>query len=235
MHRSVVLALALVALSGIAHAGEEPTTIRVTEEASVTSRPDRAEIEIAVVTRSASAADAATANAEQVQRVLAALRKALGRDAKLETRSYSLQPDYQYPQNGAPKLVGFTATNLVEVTLDDVSLVGTAIDEAAAAGANQIQGVRFTLQNDASAQRRALQAAARKARTSASALAEALDLEVVRIVSIVETTPETPRPIHEAALARRDTPVIPGELETTATVSLTLEVRPRTARAAASR
>lgn len=229
MYRSAVLALLLVSLSGIARAAEEPSTIRVTEEATITSHPDRAEVDIAVVTRSASAGEAAAENAKKVQRVLASLQQSLGRKAKLETRSYSLTPDYQYPQNGAPKLVGFTAANIVEVTLDDVSLVGKAIDEATQAGANQIHGVRFTLRDDTPAQRRALQAAARKARTSAAALADALDLEIVRIVSLAETTPEPPRPVYEAQLARRDTPVMPGAIETTATVALTLEVRPRTA------
>ncbi len=226
----ITASLILGALAGTAFAETEPATIRVTGTETIETTPDRAKLDIAVVTRAKSAAEAANANAAQVKRVLASLRRALGRTAHIETRSYALHPDYQYPETpakGEPKLVGFTATNTIEVTLDDLSLVGKTIDVATNAGANQVQNVQFMAKNDTPAQTRALQAAVREARANAVALAKALDLEIVRISSLAESSPE-PRPMYEVAMARTATPVVPGTIETTATVTLTVEVRPRT-------
>lgn len=225
----IIASLILGALAGTAFADTQPATIRVTGTETIETTPDRAQLDIAVVTRAKSATEAATANAAQARRVLASLRRALGRTAHIETRSYALHPDYQYPENpaqGQPKLVGYTATNTVEVTLDDLSLLGKAIDVATNAGANQVQNIRFTSKNDTLAQTRALQAAVRDARANAAALAKALDLEILRIASLAESSPD-PRPMYEVAMARTATPVVPGTIETTATVTLTVEVRPR--------
>lgn len=225
----ITASLIFGALAGTAFADTEPATIRVTGTETIETTPDRAQVDIAVVTRAKSATEAATANAAHARRVLASLRRALGRTAHIETRSYALHPDYQYPENpaqGQPKLVGYTATNTVEVTLDDLSLLGKAIDVATNAGANQVQNIRFTSKNDTLAQTRALQAAVRDARANAAALAKALDLEIVRIASLAESSPDS-RPMYEVAMARTATPVVPGTIETKATVTLTVEVRPR--------
>src|SRR4051812_47521202 len=86
---SEAIALGLGAGHASAQTADPPaSTIRVTGEASVTSRPDRVELDLGVVTRAPSSQQAATENARVAQNVLASLRKALGAKATIETVSY---------------------------------------------------------------------------------------------------------------------------------------------------
>jgi uncharacterized protein YggE len=222
-----LLALALISPAAAQAQTEPPaSTIRVSGEATVTSRPDRVEVELGVVTRAATAQQAATENARLLQKVLTSLRNTLGARADIQTISYSLQPDYQYPPaGGPPRITGYTATNLVRVTQDDVSNVGALIDAATRSGANQIERIRFTLKDESAAKANALRLAALDARTKANGLAGALGLRALRIRS-VEELGMTPRPFYELELARSavTTPILPGVIQTTATVSLTVEI-----------
>ena len=223
---SVSIVLALLAARASADTGDPAaSTIRVTGEASVTSRPDRVELDLGVVTRAASSQQAATENARVAKNVVAALRGALGPKATIETVSYALQPDYQYPQQGgAPTITGYTATNIVRVTEDDLASIGAVIDAATRAGANQIDRIRFTLKDEGAAKSNALRVAALDARAKANSLASALGLQVLRIRSVEEASP-TPRPLYDLALrsAAGTTPILPGTIETTATVTLVVE------------
>jgi uncharacterized protein YggE len=221
----VSLVLALAATHASAQTMDPAaSTIRVTGEASVTSRPDRAELDLGVVTRATTSQQAATENARVAQNVLAALRTALGPRATIETVTYALQPDYQFPQNAPPKITGYTATNVVRVTDDDLASVGTVIDAATRAGANEIERIRFTLKDENAAKANALRMAALDARAKANALATSLGLQVTRIRSIDESNP-TSRPLFDLALrtAGATTPIVPGTIETTATVTLVVE------------
>ena len=223
---SAIFVLGLAASPALAQAADPPSTIRVSGEASVTSRPDRAEVDLGVVTRAATSQQAAAENARVLQKVLAALRSSLGQHASIQTISYGLQPDYQYPpQGGTPKLTGYTATNIVRITQDDLGNLGAVLDAATRAGANQIERIRFTLKDEAAAKANALRIAALDARAKANSLASALSLQVVRIRSIDETSPAR-RPLYDVAFAKSaevTTPILPGTIETTAMVTLTVE------------
>ena len=221
----VSLAFALAATPARAEPVDPPaSTIRVTGEAQVTSRPDRAEIDLGVMTRATTSQQAANENARVAQNVLAALRRALGTKATIETVSYALQPDYQFPPNAEPKITGYTATNTVRVTEDDLANVGLVIDTATRAGANEIERIRFTLKDESTAKANALRVASADARAKANSLANALGLQVTRIRSVDETTP-TSRPLFDLAprSAAEATPILPGMIETTATVTLVVE------------
>jgi len=224
---SASLVLALVASHGLAKADTAPIpTIRVTGEASVSARPDRAEIDLGVVTRATTAQHASAENARVLGNVLAGLRKALGAKATIETISYALYPDYQYPPQGDPKIVGYTATNLLRVTQEDLTAVGAVLDTATRAGANRVERIRFTLKDEDAAKARALRGAALEARAKANALATTLGVQIVRIQSVDEIGP-TSRPLFELEMAHSSapmTPILPRSLEITATVTLTVEL-----------
>lgn len=204
-----------------------PPHIRTTGEAVVTVKPDRAQIDIGVVTQAESSQAAADANAKQLEATLARLRQLLGANADIKTISYTLNPNYRYPKEGGePTITGYTAANVVRVTLDDLTQVGKVIDTATAAGANRIQNLQFTLKNELVVQAQALQQAAVKARAKAEALAGALNLNITRVLSVVESSPAVV-PMYDVAMARAETartPIEPGTIEVRATVTLTVEV-----------
>jgi uncharacterized protein YggE len=142
---------------------------------------------------------------------------------------YFVRPDYRPPQdNEEPTITRYTATNVVRVTLTDLAKLSDAIDTAIGAGANQVERVRFSLQEEQALGEQALREAAKKARGQADALAAALGVRVVRVLSASEPTTAI-RPFADAVLRRADkaasaTPFEVGPIEVSATVTLTVEV-----------
>jgi uncharacterized protein len=222
-------------LAGPALAQQPPlSSIRVTGDARVTAKPDRVQIDIGVTTHAAQSQEAASENARQVDAVLAALKKAAPA-AALKTVSYSLNPNYKYhPGGGEPSIDGYNAQNVVQVTLDDLGKIGAVIDAAAAAGANHVQGIDFTLRDQDAVRAEALRQAATRARAEAEVLAQALGLKVLRVLSVEEGggrvsplrfEPAAARAAMSASLAA-PTPVQGGTIEVSASVTLTVEVSP---------
>lgn len=211
-------------------ANKLPPSIQTSGEAVVTAKPDRAQIDIGVVTQADNSQNAALKNATQLGAVLAQLKQLLGTGADVKTISYSLSPNYRYPTGGGePTIIGYTATNVVRVTLDDLTQVGKVIDTATGSGANRIQSLQFTLKNRETVEAQALTEAARNARKKADTLAAALGVNILRILSVSESSPVIV-PVRSVAYARAEatsTPIESGTIEVQATVSLVVEISPR--------
>ena len=212
------------------------SSIRVTGDARVTTKPDRVQIDIGVTTRAALSQDAASQNARESEAVLAAVRKAAGPTAVLRTISYSLTPNYRNrPKEGEPTIEGYTALNVVQVQLDDLTRIGAVIDAATQSGANRVQGIQFTLRDQDSVRAQALREAATRARAEVDVLAAALGVKVLRILSVEESSPRfAPVRVYGGAAramnaeAAPQTPVESGTLDITADVTLSVEVGPAT-------
>ena len=204
-------------------------SIRVTGEASVTVKPDQAEINIGVVTQAATAQIAASQNAQKQDAIISQLRKTLGSAADIKTVSYSLNPNYRYPKEGGqPTISGYTASNTVQVRTTNLDQVGRVIDLASESGANNIQALRFTLKDETSARAQALREAAIKARSKAEAIASALGLKIQRILRVEEGGLSI-RPVAEMEFSAvraqaAPTPIEAGSVDVRATVTLTVEV-----------
>jgi len=234
--KAVLTVAALILLHGGVSAQDIASTsmptIRVAAEASVATAPDQAQVSIGVVTEAENAQDAAAENARELAAVLAKLRDALGDDADIKTVGYSLNPKYQRSkQGGEARIVGYMATNTVEVTTNELDQVGNIVGVAAATGANRIQQLRFTLTDETPLQAEALRQAAVRAKKKVEAIASALDLETGRILAVEEGTHSvTPilvrsRQVAMAEAGATPTPVEPGTIEVRATVTLTVEIR----------
>jgi uncharacterized protein len=237
LSRAAGLAAALL-LSAVAAVAQEateklPPTIRVTGEAVVNVKPDQAQLDLGVVTQAQTGRTAAEMNARRLDATLAELRRVLGAGADIKTISYSLNPNYNYPREGGrPVISGYTATNMVRVTINDLNDVGKVIDAATQSGANQVHRLAFTLKDEQAAQAQALREAATKARAQAEALASALNVRLVRVLSAVEGGGGV-RPLEDRMLAARTeavaapTPVEPGTIEVRASVTLKVEIAAR--------
>lgn len=225
------LLLATASFAAAQHPQQPPPSIQVTGEAVVTVAPDQAEIEVGVVTQDPKPEAAASRNAQRLDKVLADLRGIVGPEGTVQTAGYSLRPDYRYPGQGGgePTISGYTATNVVRVTVRDLSRVARVIDASAGSGANRIQALRFGLKDEEPVRAQALREAATRARAKATALAAALNLEVVRVLSVSEAGGGSPVPMRDAMFARAEaaapTPIEPGTVEVRATVNLVVEVK----------
>jgi uncharacterized protein YggE len=203
-------------------------------EAVITAEPDQAQIDIGVLTQARTAPDAAKENAEKLSRVLAQIKKLLGKGDEVKTTGYSLNPNYRYPQGGKPEITGYTAANVLQIRTGNLDSVGKLIDAGMQAGANQINRLLFTLKDEHSAQVQALRMAAQKAQSKAEEMAGSLGLKVVRVLSLTENERGV-RPIiaqtrgmqAEALSSAAPTPVEAGTIEVRSSVTLSAEIGPR--------
>ena len=232
-----IAAMLLTPASGHAQPTDKrmgPPSVTAAGEAVITVEPDQAEIDIGVVTQSRSAPDAARENAAKLARVMAEIKETLGKGDEVKTASYSLTPDYRYPQGRQPELVGYTATNILRVRTGTLANVAKLIDGAMRSGANTIHRLIFNLKDEQGAQLQALRLATAKAKAKAEAMAAALGLRVVSILSVTEgersvrpVVMAQPRAAQMQALAAAPTPVEAGTIEVRASVTLTAELGPR--------
>ena len=209
------------------------SSIRVTGDSLVTAKPDRVQIDVGVLTQEKQSQNAAAQNSRQMEGIMTALHNLLGPDADIKPINRALSPDYQYRPIGAkPSVSSYTALNVVRVTLDDLDKVGPAIDAATQAGANHVESVRYTVRDPQVLHTQAVREAVLKAKADAEALATALNLKIVRIVSVDDTgessgPPPLDAPGIDSGIASAPSATQTGSFVVTANVTLTVEVAPR--------
>lgn len=211
------------------------TRIIVGGDAIVQAQPDTAILTISVVTQGKRAIDAQQENATKTEAVVRALKAAAGTGAEVKTSGYSLQPMRVYRENQPPTITGYEARNTVTLTTSELAKLGTIIDAAGQAGANDISGISFTLRQDRPARDRALQEATQEALEKAKVMARAIGGRVVMIAEIQEEGfQRPPQPVYqaEAFMAKRDasTPIEIGSLDVTSRVQLVAIVEMDTVR-----
>jgi uncharacterized protein len=196
-----------------------PPQLVVAAHAETKITPDRARVHVAVLTRAANAAAAASENAQIQQRVFAALR-ALGiRDEHLSTTGYNVEPEYRHERDREPRVVGYRVTNTIVVEVQRVDLVGRVLDAALGAGANSISGLQFYASNTEAARREALARAIEIARQDAEVMARAAGgtLGPLLEASTGAFIRPPPRPMMRlesvvvTGAGVADTPISPGE------------------------
>jgi uncharacterized protein YggE len=198
--------------------GPAQNVISVYGEGEATAAPDVAHLTLGVQTDGASAREALDKASSATAAVIDAL-KGLGIPEKdLQTAKINVTPVTSQPKPGdqtPPAVVGYRASNTLNVTIASIDKAGPAIDAAVSAGANVTGGVRFTVRDDAALRRTALDAAVRAARAKADTLAAAASLRVTGVQAIVEADGGA-IPVAQRSLAAADAgsavPVQPGEL-----------------------
>jgi uncharacterized protein YggE len=181
--------------------GPEQTLLNVMAEGRSRRQPDVANFSAGVVTQAKTAGEAMAANAERMEAVIAALKRAGVAERDIQTATLSLQPQYYYPQPeprvervpGAqppepqpPRIIGYEARNNVQVRVRRLTEMGKVIDTLVTAGANQVDGPHFMLDEPDAALDEARADAMRNARQRAELYARTAGLRVGRIVSINE-------------------------------------------------
>ncbi|MDQ3206759.1 MAG: SIMPL domain-containing protein [Pseudomonadota bacterium] len=199
-----------------ADGNRQATLLSVSAQAEVTRAPDIARISAGVVTQAADANAALRANADQMTRVVAAIRAAGIAERDIRTSGVNVNPQYDYGENRPPAITSYSASNTVELTVRRIGGLGTILDTLVATGANQINGPTFEVDDEESARDEARAKAVAMARARAQLYAETLGMRVRRISSISEGggfSPPMPMPMMTMARgkAEADTPISPGE------------------------
>jgi hypothetical protein len=204
------------------------TRLDISATGEVTRVPDVAIVSAGVVSRSASASGALQDTANRMSQVLAALKRAGVADRDIQTSNVSLNPEYRYPENQSPQLVGYTAANNVTVRFRDIRSSGKILDALVAVGANQINGPTLTVDKPESALDEARAKAIAIGRARAELYAHSLGLRVVRIVSVNESggyAVPPPVPMMMAQARKADTSIEAGEQKLQVNVAMTFELQ----------
>jgi hypothetical protein len=206
-----------------------PPLLRVHGSATISVEPDQAQFDIGVVTQAATAKEATDQNTRQSNSLVRELSTAFPQ-ASIKAVNFSVNPNYQYPQGGAPTIAGYTANNTVRLLLNDLSKLQTVIEIAIKSGANSINRLSFTMRDDSSARAQALAAAAQQARASAEALAASLKLKLTRLLTVEEGQPVIVSPPRELNFVKLQStnlePISMGLIDVHADVDLSYEMAP---------
>jgi uncharacterized protein len=160
----------------------------------------------------------------------------LGRDRRLgvpesaiQTSNFSVQPQYADNRGGnAPAITGYQVSNQVDVMLDDTKKLGPALDVLVGAGANQINSVGFTIKDPSALEAKAREAAVADALAHAQSYAHAAGVGLGPVIAIQEGGSGSPMPLAGLArfsVARAPTPAAAGELDVSASVDITFELK----------
>lgn len=224
-----ILMLTLVSgitLPGIAQANSERGTLQVSGSAVVTGAPDIAYITLGVETQDASATVAAQDNAERMNKVYAALKELGLTDAEITTSGYNIYSTNQVLNRGTNDEVTITTYrvhNRVNISSKDLDRVGEIIDVAVQAGANQVQGIQFDIEDKQAMQLQALENAVKQAMAKAEVMASAAGLSLGGIASLHENYSSYAPMVSTMAMradAVQSTTINPGDVEVSATVQL---------------
>jgi uncharacterized protein YggE len=212
-------AIGIAVLFSSVLAAQTTPTIQAQGAATLSQSPDQAQISVSVNTNGATAQAAAQANATLSTAVQNAL-KALNPAPMIQTTGYSVYPFYT---NQGQSVAGYTASNTIQVTSSDLSSIGNLIDTASQAGATNVSGLTFSLQNPDPLKQQALTQAAKQARAHADAIAAGLGGKTGAVVSAVEGSAYTP--VFGGVVAgAATTPIQTGQVSVTANVTITFQL-----------
>ena len=222
-----------------------PATDTVTVQGSgqATFPPDVARVSFTVENTSVAVADAQAATTKQANAALEYVKEQGVLEKDVKTLSYNISPQYSYPNpcvpgalcpdyNRAPKVTGYQVSETIQVTMRDLSAVGTLLGGLGKLGVQNINGPAFAL-DDATAGYDAARAdAIAKAKAQATLLAKQLDVSLGKIVNFSESSGGYPYPVYGLAMGMggdskmESAPNIPiGENTYNASVSITYEIR----------
>jgi len=234
MIRYAIPLVAVSALAASAAAAEVqiPATgpvVELTVQENVEAEPNLVTVGAGVTTQANSAVAAMQANAQAMTAVIARI-KALGiPERDIQTTGISLGSQYDYDQETRRQVFrGYQASNRVSVKLRDVPRTGEVLDALVAAGATDISGPDFSIEDDTAARSQARKAALETAQKQAMEYARAAGFTGVRLLQISETVAARPPMMFARAVAQEaaadSTPVQPGLVQAGVTVNVTYEL-----------
>jgi uncharacterized protein len=223
------VAAAAIFVAPCAQAQQQPAArpearVIVVGEGSVHVAPDYAQIRGGVTTKGKTVKEATDANSKVMAAVTAALLNSGIAQTDIQTAQFSIQPVYAPPPQAEPKLVGYSVSNQVTVTVRALGKVSEILDRMVDAGATDIGNVAFLHSDPAKALDQAREAAVADARRKAELYAHAAGFMLGRVAWITEDTgtmPPVPMPMFRAQ-ASMATPVPISAGEDTLRVQITV-------------
>lgn len=197
----------------------------------VTAVPDTAMLSLGVSKNATTVQDAQNQVNTVINQLTAELKKLGVEEKNIKTTNYSVNPNYDY-NSGKQAITGYSVNADVQVRIKEIDKANQAIDIATKAGANQIGGVQFVLdeQKQKELEEQARKEAIDSAKEKAKSISEAAGINLGKIVDVRESNSGAqPLPYAMSATLEKDaranapTDLKPGENKVTITVTLSYE------------
>ncbi len=200
-------------------------SIQVSGQGSVSAKATQATLTLGAWTEDPVAAEAVEDNALLMTSIIDAIMGLGIEEDKIKTVTYSVSTNYDWE---AKAVKGYRVTNMIQIVVEDIDMVGEVIDAAAAEGANSIQGISFGISDEEAAAlaNDAYVLALQTAQGKAELIASTLDLEITGVLYVSESYYAPYSPIRSYAEASMDsgfaapTPIIEGTLSVSVSVQV---------------
>lgn len=188
-----VVALLLIQLLRISYPLSVTTStvsneLAVVGEGKVDIAPDTAFVDLGISVNGVGTVQEAQATIDTVNNAVISAVKQLGINKEnVKTTNYSINPNYTY-EGGKDRINGYNGNATITVKTGKTELVPKIIEVATAAGANQVQGARFSVEKPEMYRAKARNEAIANAKAQAKQLAADLGIKLGKVTNIVEST-----------------------------------------------
>lgn len=224
------MALVPLAAANVEIEAEGPV-IELSVYESITAEPDLVTIGAGVSSEAVSAVEAMRINAAAMQRVIDRLRSLGVPDKDIQTTGINLNARYDYDRTNQRQVFrGYQVSNRVSVKLREIEETGGALDALVEAGATDLSGPSFSIEDDEAAKDAARESAIERAKARALRYAQMHGFDGVRVLAISETLqgrssmPDMALRSVAVAEAASPTPVQPGVVSTGVSLSVKYEM-----------
>lgn len=191
---------AIVFQPGMALAQQAPTAsisemastplVRVNIAESLRTPPDEASMTVGTQAKASTATEAVAANKIKTEKLLATIRTAGIRERDIQTQGIQLQPDYRWDNlpggQGRQTLIGYIASNSVQIKTRDINKLTTLLDALTTAGADSVYGPNFSISDPAPLRKEARIRAMARGQAEATEYARNNGYTSVRLLSVEE-------------------------------------------------
>jgi uncharacterized protein YggE len=234
---SLLMVVTLLALGACAPSaqgvGGEPRTITVTGSGEALGDPDTAMIQLGVNVQAEDVGEAVDAANEVIDSVTSSLVETGVDEVDIQTTNFSVWPEDVYdPEIGRPTGERiFHVDSTVSVIVRDISTMSDVISTGLEAGANNIFGISFSIDDTSPLAARARENAIDDAQARAGALAEGMGLTLGEVISVREfggggivTRVESVEVAAEEGLGGGGPPISPGQSRVSVQVEVTYSI-----------
>jgi uncharacterized protein YggE len=225
------LVLVLILVLSACGTAAQPRTLNVSGNGTVYLTPDIAYIYIGVHTEEPAIATAVSNNNTRTQALVDALKNAGVTEVDIQTSNFSVYSTSSYDNlTGQSTGTKYAVDNTVYVTVRDLTRLGSLLNTAVEAGANNINSITFDVADKTAAMAQARQKAMTNASSLASELAQTAGVQLAEILD-VSYSDNSPIPYYGmgggggAAAANATVPIQPGLTQITVTVSVTYTIK----------
>ncbi|NDI36562.1 SIMPL domain-containing protein [Chengkuizengella sediminis] len=162
-------------------------TITVTGNGEIMVEPDVAYVQVTVETKADTAKKSQDENAKimaNVEKVLYDTYKFKKEDVK--TTRFNVQPEYQYIQDEAPKLLGYKTSHTLQITYREIDEIGKLVDDLTKAGVNRVDNIQFGTEKSDEYELEAIEKAMANAKEKATTIAKTENKSIKGIVNVVQ-------------------------------------------------